>query len=429
MELDVALWSGLPVDMVERVLSFLPVPELCRYRSVCKKWNTLICDSKFGAAHARNAAKRDASYFVVQSTNCSCFYGYEGWRFLDLEARRWYGVKDDRREFYNHLIAAMDGGLVCEYVENLRQPFPSIIVYNPVTMASRELPATPGHLQRGMIKPVLHLVVDSISQQFKVFRFNHNSFGRNAEGLPSCGKDLVPNDPFMRVYDSETNAWKRTSTFPFCRDVPTYEVRNVSSVMFQGLLYAILGILKEPYFGHHLKQGFEFEFWRYKPSEDVWERVNVDIPNQYPNLSVSGNRLFLIGWFDELSSSISKEHWRLRVCEIKFPLLEWDLLFETSEADVKDVFGNVPNHIPHPEMIASGFGNSLLFKRPYSFGGNLMVLDLETRLWKRLPAVPVGTYLQGIWNGVVGMQMNLMLPSTLWWQEGQGNAHQDQSAT
>jgi hypothetical protein len=75
MELDVALWSGLPVDMVERVLSFLPVPELCRYRSVCKKWNTLICDSKFGAAHARNDAKRDASYFVVQSNDCSFFYG------------------------------------------------------------------------------------------------------------------------------------------------------------------------------------------------------------------------------------------------------------------------------------------------------------------------------------------------------------------
>lgn len=420
--------------MVERVLSFLPVPELCRYRSVCKKWNTLICDSKFGAAHARNDAKRDASYFVVQSNDCSFFHGNEGWSFLDLEARRWYGVKDDRREFHNDLIAAMDGGLVCEYVKK-RQPFPfclppSITVYNPVTMASRELPATPGHLQRRMKYPVLHLVVDSISQQFKVFRFNHNCFGRNAEALPSCGKDLVPNDPFMRVYDSETNAWKRTSTNPFCRNVPTYEVRNVSSVMFQGLLYAILGILKEPYFGHHLKQGFEFEFWRYKPSEDVWERVTVDIPNQYPELSVSGNRLFLIGWFDELSSLIrseSKEQWRLRVCEIKFPGLEWDLLFETSEADVKDVFG-VPNHVPHPEMIVSGFGNSLLFKRPSS--GNMMVLDLETRLWKRLPAVPVGTYLHSdIWNGVVGMQMNLMLPSTLWWQEGQGNAHQDQSAT
>jgi hypothetical protein len=61
VELSSALWSRLPFKDVQRVLSFLPVPDLCRYRIVCKRWNLLISTPEFGALCAKNAARRDAS--------------------------------------------------------------------------------------------------------------------------------------------------------------------------------------------------------------------------------------------------------------------------------------------------------------------------------------------------------------------------------
>jgi hypothetical protein len=43
MELIAGLWSELPSELLEQVLPFLTVPDLCRYRSACKRWNSLIC--------------------------------------------------------------------------------------------------------------------------------------------------------------------------------------------------------------------------------------------------------------------------------------------------------------------------------------------------------------------------------------------------
>lgn len=67
IDLNAALWSRLPIKIVERVLSFLPVLDLCRYCIVCKTWNQLIRAPEFGAQCAKNAAKSDASFIVIRS--------------------------------------------------------------------------------------------------------------------------------------------------------------------------------------------------------------------------------------------------------------------------------------------------------------------------------------------------------------------------
>lgn len=44
----------LPPEILERVLAPLPVPVLCRLRSVCKAWNELICKPSFHNLHDLN---------------------------------------------------------------------------------------------------------------------------------------------------------------------------------------------------------------------------------------------------------------------------------------------------------------------------------------------------------------------------------------
>ncbi|KAG0602004.1 hypothetical protein M758_11G154000 [Ceratodon purpureus] len=42
--LDVDLWiHELPPEIVEHVLSFLPLTNWQRYRLVCKRWNEILC--------------------------------------------------------------------------------------------------------------------------------------------------------------------------------------------------------------------------------------------------------------------------------------------------------------------------------------------------------------------------------------------------
>lgn len=54
----------LPSELLERVLPFVPVPELCRFRSVCKGWNSLICTPEFGTQCMESGS--DGAYFVVK---------------------------------------------------------------------------------------------------------------------------------------------------------------------------------------------------------------------------------------------------------------------------------------------------------------------------------------------------------------------------
>lgn len=54
-EMNDELWSRLPLEIVERTLLFLPVPVLCRFRTVCKSWNSLICKPAFGALNVQHA--------------------------------------------------------------------------------------------------------------------------------------------------------------------------------------------------------------------------------------------------------------------------------------------------------------------------------------------------------------------------------------
>ena len=73
-ELDAALWGTFASEMVKIVMPFLPMPDLCRHRSTCKKWDMLIRSEELGPVHARKGAKRDATevwlqkLLVLQST-------------------------------------------------------------------------------------------------------------------------------------------------------------------------------------------------------------------------------------------------------------------------------------------------------------------------------------------------------------------------
>ncbi|KAG0606955.1 hypothetical protein M758_9G182200 [Ceratodon purpureus] len=395
MDLSAPLWSDLPLEMLEQVLSYLRVPDLCRYRTVCKRWDRLMCDQKFGFVCAQNAAKREASLIAMRYKTWG--RRHEGWCFLDVNARRWYVFKEDgqgiRRNFCRGNVT-MDGGLVCQYVLNDLGPA-RISVYNPISQMHREVPTVPLKCMASEGLPELLLVVDNISQSFKIFLFYISA---------NDPHDL--NDPFKLIYDSVSNEWK-TSTSPF--PVDSRSKLLGSYVIFQDYLYIHL------YFS--LRE--ESPLWRYNLLKDAWE--NLDVPPRYEfeasraDLVVSANRLFLVTWstggglgFDDGGP------WSFQLSELNIPDMTREVLFEMSKADVLERFGaGIENRmIGIPWISAFSFGNSILFMS--EFTGVSAAFDVVTRSWDwNFPPNPL-EYLPDEPCSWVGEQMNLLLPCTLW---------------
>ncbi|CAM6087405.1 unnamed protein product [Calypogeia fissa] len=163
------LWTELPADLLERVLSFLPVPDLCRLRSVCKRWSSLICTPEFGKICVQNASKGPnvGSCLVVKpSLDLSRSYsaGIPCWSIFDLDAKRWYHIVHELppgNDFAD--VRGMDGGQDCQ----------TLIVANVIDGAFKVLPRPPLRSGHRIDYLNLTLVVDSISNTYKVFLVNH----------------------------------------------------------------------------------------------------------------------------------------------------------------------------------------------------------------------------------------------------------------
>jgi hypothetical protein len=426
MELSAALWSGLPSEIIEQVLSFVPVPDLCRYRAVCTTWNRLICNPKFAAVHA--AKRRDhAISFIVMSFNYtfkadrqafrkSSTCESSSWCVLDLTARRWYTVKNDLYRFKRDSdIMAMGAGLVCQYLETESQSN-SIIVHNPVaTTGARVLPTAPDHFTSQSF-PELSLVF-KYNSHFKVILINHSFNDKDILDdpmLPPEVRSLIQTDPFVRVYDSGTNAWA-------CMANPTWIFNGIGhirrSIMFQGFLHVLFYAEKE------------YQLWRYGLEENAWEKLAVPISGdfKYPELVVTGDRFFLVAWYCKRFclalngglKNLKERRWFYKLFEIKVPGMRRETLFDLSKAKVVSLFdvktGVENSECQYPRMSVFSFGSSLLFMSNSS--GKSMSFDVVTRKWDHAwPQNPLG-YLPDEDCSWVGEHMNLLLPASTLWSE------------
>ncbi|KAG0590496.1 hypothetical protein KC19_1G104000 [Ceratodon purpureus] len=400
MDLSTALWSDLPSEMVDQVLSYLPLPDLCRYRTVCKRWDRLMCDPKFGSLCAQNASKREASLIAMRYMTCNTFF--TGWCFLDVNARRWYVFKEDGKQIrssFPHGDVRMDGGLVCQYWGP-----DGIIVYNPVSQTYRKLPCTPKHFSEKTYFSELTLVVDNISQSFKIFLFT----------IPENKSRILNIVPLKLVYDSVTNEWK-TSTSPVC--IGSGSKLNGSGVIFQGYLYTIR---RRIYFEKSIRDfRDEYTVGRYNLVKDAWEDLDVPIIIEISSacLVVSANRLFLVAWSKGHGSGFpyGRPSWSFQLSELKIPDMTREVLFEMSEADVVEGFETIEDGTTNyslPGMSAFSFGNSILFMSTST--GISAAFDVVTRSWDRnFPPNPL-EYLPNLNCSWAGEQMNLLLPCTPW---------------
>lgn len=390
------VWRRLPEEIQERVLSFLPLPALCRCRSVCRDWNNISRTRRFLELNDENTATKP--YLFLTRHLGTDVHG-DGWSavddahrqttcFLDLEDRRWYSIPSTNTTLPNEDILrllAVDGGLFFE-LASLQESY-KLAVYDPVAKTRRELPESAVDGGRVVCRvgetdpnvdalPVIVTVVERASCSFKVFCMN-----RDVTGLHGG----------FYVYESATDAWRSLGTPPerigLGENYTSGRVLEESAVFFQGELYAV--------------------FWyddsnknvvlRYSLEEDVWREVLVvDAENpKYPQLMVYGDRMFMALWnIPFLSSPSIRPRVRdaFEVIEVLVEEKASRLVVEIASEELERISGESQFDITYGFPLTSSCGDCerkqeivLISRRT----GRLLTYDVRSGAVGALPAHPL----------------------------------------
>lgn len=320
MEEDRCSWNRLPDALGELVLSFLPVPALCRIRCVCKAWNANCCKPKFFDLCDLNNRSMEGYLFLTRYVNSwiddSC---RRTLCFLDLAEDRWYKIpayNDDHdaatplaplvHTIPRHL--ALNDGLVGEWCvledDRKKRGEYQVILLDPIAKSRWELPALPffhrrtNFSYRREVLPALVTAVDTASSSFKVFLL-HSIY--NAP--------LLTSDTRFIVYESSTGVWRGLPSPPEPLGKDRYRGRSNdlgdSAVFFQGKFYTISF--------HSATE--TILVLSYSLEENEWSEVLAfghKTGPGYPQLHVFNNRLFMGMWYENpyVVPSRSRKYYR-----------------------------------------------------------------------------------------------------------------------
>lgn len=257
--MDPAIWSQLPEDLLEHVLSFLPLKTFLNLRSTSKYFNTLLFSPSFASKH--NSSSSDA-FLMLSHPQCS----RQHFPLYDFNVSAWTNLLLPL-DFSNLLSSS--NGLFCFSLPSSS----SLLICNLVSKSSRviESPSHPFDLES--------LTLISTPSGYKIFTLFSN-FGTS----------------YALVYDSKSQSWSKFDTSAsVLRDSSHQE-----SVFCKGSLYFTT---PEPFsiLRFDLKRG-----WRNGsvtlPSDVVFVRLVSDC---------EGGKLYLIGGVGR--NGISK---RLKVWEM-----------------------------------------------------------------------------------------------------------------
>ncbi|OAE33368.1 hypothetical protein AXG93_3296s1070 [Marchantia polymorpha subsp. ruderalis] len=193
--METTLWRELPEHLLDMVLAGLPVQSLTRFRSVCKRWESMLLSPNFLKLCAGRQSEKPWFLFSGPSGECIAH---------NPNSNKWVIFPLNFLPSFKS-VAAASRGLLCIKGDDDR-----IFVCNPLTRSSVELP--PMSIQRE--NPVMGLVVDKDQNSFKLIVTS------------SFYDSLRASDVTTEVYDSVSRSWKlidsRLSRFPLQREALSY---------------------------------------------------------------------------------------------------------------------------------------------------------------------------------------------------------------
>ncbi|GAB2230901.1 hypothetical protein Droror1_Dr00015198 [Drosera rotundifolia] len=208
----VSMDSILPDELLERILSCLPIASIFRASCVCKKWHEIITSKRFSLVTAQ-VIEQKPWYFMFTGTEEPVGYAY------DPTLRKWYGLDLPCFVTSNWFIAS-SSGLVCFMNNDNRS---ELHVYNPITKCCRTLVEPPGSKLPDY--SALAISVDDASQGYNI------AIVKSKQDTESFFQWNLS----IHIYDSDTMMWMTSLT-----EVLTGWRGGNESVICDGVLYFLI---------------------------------------------------------------------------------------------------------------------------------------------------------------------------------------------
>ncbi|KAK2660138.1 hypothetical protein Ddye_006671 [Dipteronia dyeriana] len=275
--MDPEIWSRLPEELLEHVLSFLPLKTFLNLRSTCKLFKSLTSSPSFMSKHSSSSSSTKFSSFLLLSHR-QCHHQFPlydfsvgAWRNLHLPPSVLLPPISNSSGDSSALLSSSNG-LLCFSVPSSS----SLLVCNLLAKSSRiiNFPAYPFDLES--------LTLVSTPSGYKIFTL-YSKYSSN----------------YALVYESKNQSWTKVNSF---ESVLRDSSNRQESVYYNGSLYFTTS---EP-----------FSVLRFDLDNNGggWARNNTLLPSElvFVRLVSDGNRkLYLIGGVGRNGISRSLKMWEL----------------------------------------------------------------------------------------------------------------------
>lgn len=337
------IWKEFPEDLFEAVIARLPIATFFRFRSVCRKWNSLL-DSQSFSQHCAQVSQANPWFYTITHENVNSGAMY------DPSLKKWHHPTISYLPTKMIVLpVASAGGLVC-FLDIGHRNF---YVCNPLTQSFKELPSR-------SVKVWSRVAVGMI-------------LDRNAAN--SCYKIMwVGCDGEYEVYDSVKNSWTRPGSMPSNIKLPL-------SLNFKSHAVSIASTL---YFMRSDPEGIV----SYDMVTGLWKQSIIPAPCHVTDhtLAECGGRIMLVGLLTKNAATC------VCIWELQKMTLLWKEVDRMPNIWCLDFYGK------HVRMTCLGNKGLLMLSLRSRQMNRLVTYNVVSREWLKVPGclVPRGRKRQWI---------------------------------
>ncbi|KAL0709197.1 hypothetical protein Bca4012_016175 [Brassica carinata] len=179
--------SDLPEDLIEEILSRVPVASLKRLRTTCKRWNALLKDQGFTEKHFRKAPKQSQVLFGFLGRLKICSLSVNGCPSIEvIDEIRLTDPVYIYKQFVISEVFHCDGLLLCT-----NQKKTGLVVCNPCTRQSRWIKPSNRHKMTDTYTLGSYQDIKSNNISYKILR---------------C--DIYEDKARFEIYEFGCNSWR-----------------------------------------------------------------------------------------------------------------------------------------------------------------------------------------------------------------------------
>ncbi|XP_050375300.1 F-box only protein 6 [Argentina anserina] len=341
--LEQHIWKDFPEDLYEAVIARLPIATFFRFRSVCRRWNSLL-DSESFAQHCAEIPQANPWFYTITHENVNSGAMY------DPSLKKWHHpMISSLPTKLIVLPVASAGGLVC-FLDIGNRNF---YVCNPLNQSFKELPAR------------------------SVTVWSHIAVGMTMNGSSTSGgyKIMwVGCDGEYEVYDSLRNSWTRPGSMPSSVKLPL-------SLNFRSQALTIDSTL---YFMRSDPEGIV----SYDMVTGVWKQFIIPTPLHLTDhtLAECGGRIMLVGLLSKNAATC------VCIWELQKMTLLWKEVDRMPNIWCLEFYGK------HVRMTCLGNKGLLMLSLRSRQMNRLVTYNVSSREWLKVPGcvVPHGRKRQWI---------------------------------